>query len=115
MEWAQTGEESDKLMLDVAQTPLIPRTLATLPDVALNPYDSEVLDLPAVPGLLNYLPPDRSISPVQCAREPSLRGPGPQHPLRAFSLNGAWGFSRPDLLLDDGTTRIFNQDLQPGS
>jgi len=113
VEWALTGEELDQLILDVVQTPLVTRALAELPDVTLNLYYSEVLDLPDVPVLLNSSPPDSPISLAQCGSEPSLHVPDPQHALRAFSLNGPWALGRPQFVLDDGTPRIFNLDLLP--
>ena len=62
IEWALTEDELDEFVLDVAQTPVVARALANLPDVTLNLYYSEVLDLPEVPMLLNYSPPDYSLS-----------------------------------------------------
>jgi hypothetical protein len=113
VEWALTGEELDKFILDVVQTPLVTRALAEFPDVTLNLYYSEVLDLPEAPMLLNYSPPDYLISLAQCGSEPSLRVPDPQHALRAFSLDGPWAFGRPEFVLDDVTPKVFSLDLRP--
>jgi hypothetical protein len=113
VEWALTGEELDELLLDVVQTSLVTRALAKLPAVTLNLYYSDVLDLPEAPMLLNYSPPDYSLSLAECGSEPSLRVPDAQHSLQAFSLSGSWGFSRPEFVLDGSTPRVVSLDLQP--
>jgi len=111
--WALTGDQLDRLILDAIHTPLVTRALASLPDVTLNLYYSEALDLPEFPMLLNSSPPGYSISLTQCANVPSLHVPDPQHPLRAFSLNRSWAFDRPEFVLVDGTPMIVDLDLWP--
>jgi hypothetical protein len=111
--WSLTEEELDRLILDVVQTPLVTRALASLPDVTLNLYYAEVMDTPELPWLLNASPPDYSISLAPCGDVASLQVPDSEHPLRAFSLGGTWEFAKPEFVLVDGTPTPFNLDLRP--
>lgn len=113
VEWALTGEQLDRLILDVVQTPLVARALAGLPGVTLNLYYSESLDLPGFAMLLNSSQAGYSISLAQCANVPSLHVPDPQHPLRAFSFNRSWAFDTPQFVLVDGTPMVVGLDLWP--
>jgi hypothetical protein len=113
VEWALTPQDLDQLILDVTQTPLVTRALASLQNVTLDLYYSEPLDLPEFPMLLNSSPADYSISVAHCGAIPSLQVPSPQNPLRAFSLDGLWAFDRPQFVLDDTTPLVVDLDLWP--
>ena len=113
VEWVLSEEELDLLILDVMQTPLVTRALPSLPNLMINLYYSESMNLPEFPMLLNSSPVRYSISLAQCASVPASQYPDLQHPLRAFSLNGRWAFERPQFVLIDGKPIIVDLDLWP--
>lgn len=113
VKWALSEEELDLLILDVMQTHLVTRAVPSIPDLTINLYYSESMNLPKFPMLLNSSLVSYSISLAQCASVPTSQYPDLQHPLRAFSLNGSWAFERPQFVLIDGKPIIVDLDLWP--